>query len=91
MTHVFGAADLKKSHPVSINYEEARTKGAALKVVQEIVAPLNGTIADTLLDEKGYVQCTSCHDVHNTGFSEVMLKWDSGAEWISLCKACHNK
>ena len=93
MTHVFGAADLKNSHPVSINYEEARTKGAALhdpKSTSELT-PLGGTIEQDLLDEKGNVQCASCHDVHKTGVSETQLKWDPGKEYLTLCKACHNK
>jgi cytochrome c peroxidase len=93
MTHVFKAADLKKSHPVSINYEEARAKGADLHDPKSTSqkTPLGGTIEQDLLDEKGYVQCSSCHDVHITGATELMLKWDAGAEWVSLCKACHNK
>lgn len=93
MSHIFGAADLKKSHPVSINYEEARTKGASLwdSKSSAQLTPLGGTIDKDLLDEKGNVQCSSCHDVHVTGATTYMLKWDAGTEWLSLCKACHNK
>ena len=92
MTHVFGTTDLKKSHPVSINYEALRAGGAALKnSTSGNTTPLGHTIAVDLLDDQGNVQCTSCHDIHLTGFGETMLKWDSGAEWLSLCTACHNK
>jgi cytochrome c peroxidase len=96
MTHVFGVTDLKKSHPVSINYEAYRKGGApggaALKdSLTGNLTPLGHTIAVDLLDEQGNVQCTSCHDVHLTGFGTTMLKWDSGTEWLSLCTACHAK
>jgi len=93
MTHVFGAADLKLSHPVSIDYEEARSKGADLHdpTSTSELTPLGGTIEQDLLDEKGYIQCSSCHDVHITGQTEAMLKWDPGKEWMTLCKGCHKK
>ena len=93
MTHIFHASDLKKSHPVSINYEEARSKGASLwdSTSSANKTPLGHTIAVDLLDDHGNVQCTSCHDVHITGVSETMMKWDSGVEYMTLCKACHNK
>lgn len=92
MEHVFGAADLNKSHPISINYDEARDGGAALWLsTGEHTTPLGHTIAIDLLDEKGNVQCTSCHDVHNTGVTESLLKFEPGRDDMDLCKACHNK
>jgi len=64
-----------------------------------------GTIAEDLLDEKGKMQCTSCHDVHNTGVSTAEVDHhgpDDNDPWksvrhmyfdsrVKLCKVCHNK
>jgi hypothetical protein len=33
-------------------------------------------IKDDLLDSQSKMQCTSCHDVHGTGFGDYMLRWD---------------
>lgn len=95
ISHIFGANDLKNSHPVSINYEEARTAGADLHdpTSGSELTPLGGTIEQDLLDEKGNVQCTSCHDVHSTATDAVegALKFDPGSHFKTLCKSCHRK
>ena len=37
---------------------------------------MGGMIKDDLLDSQGKMQCTSCHDVHSSGFGDYMLRWD---------------
>ena len=40
------------------------------------------------------MQCTSCHDVHTSGYGEYLLKYDidAAAEHEALlCRACHEK
>ena len=95
ISHEFGTADLKNSHPVSINYEEARLAGADLHdpTSTSELTPLGGTINVDLLDDRGDVQCTSCHDVHSTASSAIegALKFDPGNRFIALCKSCHKK
>lgn len=82
--------DLSRDHPVSIDY--------SAKVVSddghlaETTAPSGitsaGTIAsDMLFDSK--VECSSCHDVHNTYNVPRLLKKSN--EGSALCLTCHLK
>ena len=49
-----------------------------------------GTIDKDLLDEKGKMQCTSCHDVHITGKGENLLRWDIDDGEEVMCRVCHD-
>jgi hypothetical protein len=94
--HKFKQADLKNSHPISVKYEDyiRTTNGQKNFWPVSTLVPLLGataTIATGMLDEKGMVQCVSCHDVHNTGTAIAALKFEAGSNRIVLCKTCHNK
>ena len=81
--------DLSTSHPISFTYD------SALAVIdRELYDPkvhqsgLGGTIDSDLL-YKGRLECTSCHDVHNTaGAAYLLVKSNAGS---ALCLTCHNK
>ena len=82
------STDLRNDHPVSFTYTDASTPDA------EILAPatasgLGGTIATDLLDVNGKMQCSSCHDVHNTPNIPKMLRKSNLAS--ALCLTCHDK
>ena len=85
----FGAADLKRSHPISFTYDAAlvaKTNGKLFPVTND--SGLGDTIERDLLDSRGKVQCTSCHQPHVAqGDFEYHLKYESQA---TLCKTCHN-
>ncbi len=90
---IFETGDLASSHPISFTYDSAlATADGALHDPATVTSGLGGTIAEDLLDSQDKVQCTSCHDVHTTGFGEYLLKYDidAAAEHEALlCRACH--
>jgi predicted CXXCH cytochrome family protein len=87
---VFGAQDLTRSHPISFTYNSAMAaKVRGLNDPATTQSGLGGTIAQNLLDIKGKLQCTSCHDVHATGFGQKMLRYNTTGD--SMCMVCHNK
>jgi predicted CXXCH cytochrome family protein len=92
---IFEAGDLASSHPVSFTYDTAlATADGALHDPATVTSGLGGTIADDLLDAQGKMQCTSCHDVHTSGFGEYLLKYDIDAaseHEALLCRACHER
>lgn len=82
----FVGVDLRGEHPISITYDVADIELRATSFVMN-----NGQqISDVL--EGGTVQCSSCHDVHNSP-NEVTgshLLRDSMAG-SALCLNCHDK
>ena len=92
---IFETGDLASSHPISFTYDTAlATADGALKDPVTVTSGLGGTIDEDLLDSQHKVQCTSCHDVHTTGFSEHLLKYDIDAaseHEALLCRACHER
>lgn len=64
-------------HPVGINYPAARDKFNTAAAVQAAGVKLPG----------GRIQCTSCHDPHNSGRHERMLIMSD--ERSRLCLTCH--
>lgn len=106
--HVFGAEDLATSHPVSFTYDTAladKVTNGGLLDPATAMSGLGGTVEQDLLDERGKMQCTSCHDVHLTGKGDYALKYDWYPETIrdsngevivsqndqDMCRVCHNK
>lgn len=76
--------DLSNDHPVSIDYNDLTSQFGI-----EFVAP-----TDTLKgwsDVKlygGYVECASCHDVHNPNIAPFLRMSNSNS---ALCMRCHIK
>jgi len=96
---IFRPEDLAHSHPISFVYDQALAQNPNTHL-KDPTAPddlLGGdTIANVLLDSKGKVQCTSCHDVHTSGLGMDMLRLgtlnsDGSVSERDLCRACHNK
>ncbi|MES9971000.1 MAG: cytochrome c3 family protein [Candidatus Thiodiazotropha sp.] len=96
---VFVGTDLRSQHPISITYEPTLDLGlnpvdtpvtiGGYTVGTTTFPTRDGDIA-TLLVPDGKVQCSSCHDVHNTFVATTNLlrlpMTDS-----TLCLTCHNK
>jgi hypothetical protein len=75
-SRTFTENSLATTHPISFKY----TSGMAairttLKDPATTPSGFGGMIADDLLDSKGKMQCTSCHDVHSSGQGDYMLRW----------------
>jgi hypothetical protein len=105
--------DLARTHPISFVYDSALhqrslTSGGAYSLKDPAVAlsdlPGGGTVAQDLLDVRGKMQCTSCHDVHvQADANPEMLRYPVNlsptdatgnptpiTDYI-LCRKCHNK
>jgi predicted CXXCH cytochrome family protein len=81
--------DLRNDHPISFTYDDA------LAAVDRGLFPpstkssgLGGTVqTDMLFSNK--LECSSCHDAHNTaGIPKLLLKSNVGS---ALCLTCHDK
>ncbi len=81
--------DLSNDHPVSFTYDAAlATTDGELYNPTTANSGLGGTIAADML-ESGKVQCSSCHDVHNTAnVAKLLVKTNAAS---ALCLTCHNK
>ncbi len=73
--------DLRDDHPISFDYDDSIAAGN-LELVDS--GSLNGSVQ---LDAFGEVQCTSCHDPHDSGFGKFLL---APAEDSALCLTCHD-
>lgn len=77
-------------HPFSFTYSTALvTADQGLATNPGLYDPSVGTVA-ALLDTGGKVQCTSCHDVHNSAETAyaLLVKSNVGS---ALCRTCHTK
>lgn len=81
--------DLSNDHPISITYDAALAAAdGGLFNPTTTQSGLGGTISNTMLIG-GKMQCSSCHDVHNSaGINGLLLKSNSVS---ALCLTCHNK
>jgi predicted CXXCH cytochrome family protein len=82
--------DLSNDHPISFAYVTGA--GEELSDITTGVTfgdATTGTIADMLFGDQ--VECSSCHDVHNTksGNNSTLLLIDNDAS--ALCLTCHQK
>ena len=90
---VAGTMDLRGTHPLSIAYDFAGDGG--LNPLSSTMGT-SGTIADVL--DNGKVQCSSCHDVHDsseavagTHLMRVAQSVAQGGVASGLCLTCHDK
>jgi predicted CXXCH cytochrome family protein len=86
--------DLTNDHPISFAYDTAlalsdkKLNDPETTQIIPGVRSLTGTIKATLLDGQGQVQCTSCHDIHNSQGINKLLKVNNTGS--ALCLTCHN-
>lgn len=74
-------------HPVSFVFDSALAAATGdLRDPATSPSGQGGTIATDLLTD-GRVECTSCHDVHNTGNNLRYLEVGGGPD--RLCEVCH--
>ncbi|NOY68532.1 MAG: cytochrome c3 family protein [Deltaproteobacteria bacterium] len=86
--------DLSNDHPISFPYDTslATTDGELYDPTTKLSGLIGstGTINDDMLFG-GRMECSSCHDVHNTKAvfgTKLLLKDNAGS---ALCLTCHNK
>jgi len=81
--------DLSDDHPISFVYDGALSQQDGHLADPSIASSgLGGTIETDLLKNRK-MQCTSCHDVHNTrGYKGLLVKSNNRS---ALCLTCHYK
>ena len=79
-------ASLQNTHPISVIYDETNPASE----LNPKSAPIGAYTIGQVLYRGDYVECSSCHDIHNTNTQDVMLLRApiSGSQ---LCLACHAK
>ncbi|MCW8895627.1 MAG: hypothetical protein OQK48_06450 [Sulfurimonas sp.] len=77
--------DLTDDHPISIEYIPGK---ASLKPLNEPLTDFFGAVLVSDLLKDGKVQCTSCHDPHETPYNTYLRNGNTGS---SLCIGCHDK
>jgi len=93
----FGPDRLARTHPVSFTYDSGlamRARRAGLRDPAMTPSGLGGTIAKDLLDSRGKMQCSSCHDAHGPGRGPKLLRFPydkTTSEGSNFCRACHDK
>ncbi len=81
--------DLSDDHPISFTYDDAlATTDPGLHPPSTTTTSLGGTIQDDLLFADK-LECSSCHDVHNSHNNEKLLNIANSSS--ALCLTCHNK
>jgi len=84
----FGA-DLSNHHPIGFDYQSVIDGGDdEINATITDVGATGLTIADLLT--KGRMECSTCHDVHNTKNTGEKFLWISDAG-SALCLTCHKK
>lgn len=86
--------DLSNDHPIGVLYTAAEiaADGELHPLTNTYTQPVTGaslTVGGGLLNGGSTVECSSCHDVHATNVSNVLLKVDNANS--ALCLACHDK
>jgi predicted CXXCH cytochrome family protein len=74
--------DLSDDHPISFGFD------SSLALRQGQLADPSTLPKTVPLDATGQLQCTSCHDPHESRFRKFLRTDDRGA---SLCTACHRE
>jgi len=84
--------DLRNDHPIGFNYDPTlATADGGLKNPNTAVSGVtaSGTINADLLANSNKMECSSCHDVHNTfNISKLLVKSNASS---ALCLTCHVK
>jgi len=81
--------DLRDDHPVAVIHDPARDPelqaitGSNVRVYTLAAGRVTPTNSNG-----GYVECTSCHDVHDNQFGKFLVKSNANSD---LCRTCHLK
>jgi predicted CXXCH cytochrome family protein len=79
--------DLSDDHPISFGYDAAQALDPEIRLSSYITS-LGGSIDNDLLSG-GNMECSSCHDVHNSYGNTSLLVIDNVGS--ALCLTCHDK
>ncbi|TLM65634.1 MAG: hypothetical protein FDZ69_09025 [Deltaproteobacteria bacterium] len=81
--------NMNNDHPVNFSYDASDAADAEINSIANVLAiagqPIKFGTTSTL---NNVVQCSSCHDVHNTVGTDLIVINNAGS---NLCRACHIK
>lgn len=86
-----GLGDLRNHHPIGFNYDAVQTADDEIAPSTNSLLganPYGLTIGDLMWG--GMMECSSCHDVHNTKNEGVKFTWVQDTR-SNLCLTCHLK
>lgn len=79
--------DLTNHHPIGFNYQDVAASDDEIEAGNQVMNTYH-TIGDLLWG--GNMECTTCHDVHNTKNEGEKFLWKSDQN-SELCLTCHLK
>jgi predicted CXXCH cytochrome family protein len=82
---VGAGGDLSHEHPIAFDYAAVASADSGIKDTTSTAG--TGTIADWLVG--GNMECSSCHDPHNGGTGQKLLRVSNANS--ALCLTCHDK
>lgn len=77
--------DMSNDHPVNFSYDDSDADDAEINAIGSLPAEIKFTNTDI---QNNVVQCSTCHDVHNTVGENLIVINNEGS---NLCRACHLK
>lgn len=86
-----GTQDLRNHHPIGFDYDAVASIDDEINPSSSSLLGANSyglTISDLLWN--GKMECSSCHDVHNTKNEGSKFTWVQDTR-SNLCLTCHNK
>jgi predicted CXXCH cytochrome family protein len=84
-----GSGDLTNHHPIGFNYDAVQVKDNEIKPSATTLVGATGLNISNLL-WNGNMECTTCHDVHNTKSKGERFLWTSDGN-SAFCLTCHDK
>lgn len=83
-------SNMNNDHPVNFSYDKSDTEDPEIVAIATVKAIAGAPIKFTSTATAGnnVVQCSSCHDVHNTVGEQLVVINNNGS---NLCLACHIK
>ena len=81
-------SDLSNHHPIGFNYDNAQASDDEIKPSSSPMGGTGYTIGDLLWG--GQMECTTCHDVHNTQNEGLKFIWVEDLQ-SNFCLQCHDK
>lgn len=79
--------DLRNDHPISMPYPTS-AQDPAFKTPADTQKGWGGTSQNDVKLYAGWIECGSCHNVHNSDMAPFLRKSNAAS---GLCLTCHNK
>jgi len=85
-----GGGDLSNHHPIGFNYQDVADADMEIALTSGSFTGADGPVTIGELLYNGNMECTTCHDVHNSQNSGERFLWQSN-DRSQFCLVCHLK